>query len=80
MLGNLPSQKLIRYKQGIALGAGSTILTSTAGRCYFLFFCQFGCQEDTEFDTFGEAGFFVVPTKGGDRVDDAVQLTEGLAD
>ena len=45
----------------------------------FLFFFQFGCQEDAKFDSFGEARFFVVPAKGGDGVDDAVQLTEGLA-
>ena len=45
----------------------------------FLFFCQFGCQEDAEFDSFGEAGFFVVPTESGSGIDDVVQLTKGLA-
>ena len=34
----------------------------------FLFVCQFGCQEDAEFDAFGEAGFFVVPAEGGNGV------------
>ena len=69
----------MRYKQGNSLIESSAVLTSTAGRCYFLFLCQFGSQEDAEFDTFGEAGFFVVPAKGGDGVDDVVQLTERLA-
>ena len=63
----------------IALFAGSTVLTSTVGRCYFLFFCQFGSKEDAEFDTFCEAGFLVMPTECGDGVDDVIQLPEGLA-
>lgn len=69
----------MRYKQGNSLIESSAVLTSTVGRCYFLFFCQFGCQEDAEFDAFDEAGFLVMPAKSGDGVDDAVQLTEGLA-
>ena len=70
---------MYHYKQGNNLSKSSTVLTSTVGRCYLLFFRQFGCQKDAEFDSFGEAGFLVMPTKGGDGVDDVVQLTEGLA-
>ena len=46
---------MIRYNQRISLDADSTVPTSTEGRCYLLFFCQFGGQEDAEFDSFGEA-------------------------
>ncbi len=63
----------------IALGAGSTVLTSTVGRCYLLFFCQFGRQEDAEFDSFGESGFLMMSAECGDGVDDVVQLTERLS-
>ena len=72
-------QILCHYKQRNSLSESSTVLTATVGRCYFLFLCQFGCQEDAEFDSFGEAGFLVMPAKGGDGVDDVVQLTKGLA-
>lgn len=44
-----------------------------------LYFCQFGSQEDANLDTFGEAGFLVMPAQCGDCVDDVVQLTERLA-
>ena len=72
-------QIMYHYKQGNSLSESSTVHTSAVGRCYFLFLCQFSCQEDAEFDSFGEAGFLVMPAKGGDGVDDVVQLTEGLA-
>ena len=47
----------------IALAKSSTVLTSTVGQCYLLFLCQFCCQDDAEFDSFGEAGFLVMPAE-----------------
>ena len=36
-------------------------------------------QSDADFDTFLEAGFFVVTAEGTDRVDDLIHFPEGLA-
>ena len=67
------------YKQGNSLICRQHHPHLSSRTVLILFFCQFGSKEDAEFDTFCEAGFFVVPAKGCDDVDDVVQLSEGLA-
>ena len=49
--------------------------------CPSLLLCDicFLGQSDANFDTFLEAGFFVVAAEGTDRVDDLVHFTEDLA-
>ena len=64
------------YKQGNSLICRQHRPYLNSRTVLFLFFCRFVCQEDAEFDTFGEAGFFVVPAKGCDGVDDVVQLSK----